>query len=133
MCQCLFKLLYHSTIFKFSFRNGDKVMSALRVWQYLRERKTVKLHSWLFYGNPHLLFLITIKNTFPLFFSYFSRTCTFQFMQWTCESNLGWMAVREHQGNPLLVGSCTDRKNSTYSSRLTFISCKLICESKECL
>lgn len=62
---------YHSTIFKFSFRTGDRAMSALKVWQSLRERKMVKLLRWLFYSNPQLLFLITIKTKASLSFLFF--------------------------------------------------------------
>lgn len=36
VCQFLLKIPYHSTIFKFSFGDGDKVTSALKIWQSLR-------------------------------------------------------------------------------------------------
>lgn len=110
MCQFLFKISYHSTIFNFSFRNGDKVMSALRVWQHMRERKMVTLHSWLFYSNTHLLFLITIKKILPFFSAIFPGHVHFNLCNGyaVCKSNLGWMAVREPRRNPLLALSCIE-------------------------
>lgn len=92
-------ITYHSTILKFSFGTGDRAMSALKVWQSLRERKMVKLRRWLFYSNPQLLFLITIKTKVsffsPFFSCYFCRKCTSQFIKCftVCKSNLGWMEL----------------------------------------
>lgn len=42
MCQFLFKIAYLSTIFKFSFRNGDKVMSALKLLAVLKGKEDGK-------------------------------------------------------------------------------------------
>lgn len=124
-CQFLFKISYHSTIFKFSFRNGDKVMSALKIWQYLRERKMVKLHSWLFYSNPQLLFLITIKkNKTPLcFLAIFPGDVRFDSCNGyaVCKSTLGCMALlgapsKHSAGSPIQW----HRKCTAYGSWLIF-------------
>lgn len=117
MCQFLFKISYHGAIFKFRFRNGDKVMSALKIWQYLRERKMVKLHSWLFYSNPQLLFLITIKkkNLF-VFLAIFPGHVHFNFCNGyaMCKSTLGCMALREPQGTALLALSYNDKGSAQH-------------------
>lgn len=137
MFQFLFKISYHSMSFNFSFRNGDKVMSALRVWQHMRERKMVTLHSWLFYSNTHLLFLITIKKKksslfFQLFFP--GMYISMYAMAMLCV-NQTWVNGSRGTRREPSAGSLMhwDRKCTAYGPRLIFISCKLILESKECL